>query len=144
MRASFTGLEDSEMPVISHQQIPEIEMRPGIRGQFLASKDHGARGVCLLVNTVDPGAAAPLHKHTVEETMLVLEGTVWVRVGDERYTVGPHHTVIIPAETPHAWGNAGPGVAKLLWAFGGPDPFGDSTYLEGAPPAYSAPDSRKT
>jgi quercetin dioxygenase-like cupin family protein len=127
------------MPIINHQDIPEIEMRPGIRGQFLASKEHGARGICLLVNTVDPGAAAPLHKHTVEETMLVLEGTVWVRVGDQRYMVGPQHTVIIPAGLPHAWGNAGTAAAKLLWAFGGPDPFADATYLEGAPPMCSIP-----
>jgi quercetin dioxygenase-like cupin family protein len=131
------------MPVINHEEIPEIEMRPGIRGQFLASRAHGARSVCLLVNTVAPGAAAPLHKHTVEETMLVLEGTVWVRISDERYTVGPQHTVIIPAETPHAWGNSGPGVAKLLWAFGGSDPFLDSTYLEGTPPAHSTLESDK-
>jgi quercetin dioxygenase-like cupin family protein len=81
------------MPVIDHQQIAEIEMRPGIRGQFLASKEQGARGVSLLVNTVDPGAAAPLHTHSVEETIVVLEGTVWVRMGDEHYTVGPQHTV---------------------------------------------------
>ncbi len=126
------------MPVINHQHLPEVEMRPGIRGQFLASKDQGARGVCLLVNSVEPGAAAPLHKHTVEETMLVLEGTVWVRLGEEHYTVGPDHTVIIPANTPHAWGNSGSSVAKLLWAFGGPDPFSDSTYLEGTPPSYLA------
>jgi quercetin dioxygenase-like cupin family protein len=130
------------MPVIHHQQIPEIEMRPGIRGQFLASRGHGAQGVCLLVNTVAPGAGAPLHQHSVEETMLVLEGIVWVRIGDERYTVGPQHTVIIPPETPHAWGNSGPDVAKLLWAFGGPDPFSDAVYLEGAPPVYSTSESR--
>jgi quercetin dioxygenase-like cupin family protein len=131
------------MPVIDHQHIPEITMRPGIRGQFLASKEHGAQGVCLLVNTVDPGAAAPLHKHSVEETMLVLEGSVWLCVGDERHTVGPQHTVIIPAETPHSWGNSGPDVAKLLWAFAGPDPFSDSIYLEGAPPMYSIPENRQ-
>lgn len=127
------------MPLIDHRQIPEIQMRPGIRGQFLASQEQGATGVCLLTNTVDPGAAAPLHQHTVEETMLVLEGTVWVRVGHERYTVGPQHTVIIPPGTPHAWGNAGSSVAKLLWAFAGPDPFGDATYLEGEPPAHRSP-----
>src|SRR5215510_8197972 len=90
------GLEGMMMPIINHQEIPEIEMRPGIRGQFRASTEYGARTVCLLVKTVAPGATAPLHKHTVEETMLVLEGTVWVRIGDERYTVGPQHTVIIP------------------------------------------------
>ena len=124
------------MPVIAHQNIPEMQMRPGIRGQFLSHKDLGARGVSLLTNTVEPGAEAPLHMHTVEETMLVLAGTVWVQVGAERYTVGPHHTVIIPAHTPHAWGNAGETVAKLLWAFAGPDPFADATYFEGVPPQH--------
>jgi len=125
------------MPVIDHRTLPEMTMRQGIRGQFLAHKDLGATGVSLLTNTVEPGAAAPLHLHTVEETMLVLEGTVWVQVGAERFTLGPHHTVIIPPETPHAWGNAGEGVAKLLWAFAGPDPFRDTTYLEGTPPQTS-------
>jgi quercetin dioxygenase-like cupin family protein len=124
------------MPVIAHQSIPEIQMRPGIRGQFLSHKALGANGVSLLTNTVEPGAEAPLHMHTVEETMLVLEGTVWVQVAEERYVIGPHHTVIIPAQTPHAWGNAGPAVAKLLWAFAGPDPFSDATYLAGAPPQH--------
>jgi len=66
------------MPVIDHRTLPEMTMRQGIRGQFLAHKDLGATGVSLLTNTVEPGAAAPLHLHTVEETMLVLEGTVWV------------------------------------------------------------------
>ena len=122
------------MPVIAQHTLPEIHMRPGIRGQFLANKALGATGVSLLTNTVEPGAAAPLHMHTVEETMLVLEGTVWVQVDAERYTVGPQHTVIIPPHTPHAWGNAGASVAKLLWAFAGPDPFADATYLEGTPP----------
>jgi quercetin dioxygenase-like cupin family protein len=124
------------MPIIAHNTIPEIRMRPGIRGKFLANKELGATGVSLLANTVEPGAAAPLHMHTVEETMLVLEGTVWVQVGQERYTLEPNHTVIIPPHTPHAWGNAGTGVAQLLWAFAGPDPFADATYLEGEPPQY--------
>jgi len=124
------------MPVISHQHIPEMQMRPGIRGQFLSHKALGATGVSLLTNTVEPGAEAPLHMHTVEETMLVLEGTVWIQVGAERYTVGPNHTVIIPAQTPHAWGNAGETVAKLLWAFAAADPFADATYLEGVPPQH--------
>ena len=124
------------MPIIDHRTIPEIQMRPGIRGQFLANQALGATGVSLLINTVEPGAAAPLHMHTVEETMLVLEGTVWAQVGDERYTVGPNHTVIIPPHTPHAWGNAGENTARLLWAFAGPDPFGDATYLEGTPPKH--------
>ena len=124
------------MPIIDHRTMPELAMRPGIRGRFLSHKDVGAEGVSLLSNTVDPGVDVPLHQHTVEETMLVLEGTVWVQIGEERTTVEPNHTVIIPARTPHAWGNAGTEVAELLWAFGGPDPFSDAIYLEGEPPQH--------
>jgi len=90
------------MPIINHQTIPEMLMRPGIRGQFLAHKNLGAEGVSLLVNTVEPGAAAPLHKHTVEETMLVLEGTVWVRVGEECWQIGPRDIVAVPGWAWHS------------------------------------------
>lgn len=113
-------------------------MRQGIQGKFLSHQDLGAAGCSLLVNTVEPGAAVPLHKHTVEETMLVLEGSVWVQLGTERTTVCADHTVIIPAHTPHAWGNDGEEIAKLLWAFAGPNPFDDATYLEGEPPRHRA------
>ena len=122
------------MPVIDHNDLTEVQMRPGITGRFLAHKDLGAQGVSLLENRVVPGASAPLHSHTVEETMLVQEGRVWVKVGEEEHTLGPGHTVIIPANAPHAWGNAGTEEASLLWAFAGPDPFSDATYLEGVPP----------
>jgi quercetin dioxygenase-like cupin family protein len=124
------------MAIIDHAKLPEIEMRQGVQGKFLSHQDLGAVGCSLLVNTVEPGAAVPLHKHTVEETMIVLEGTVWVQIGAERALVGADHTVIIPAHTPHAWGNNGSQTAKLLWAFAGPNPFDDSTYLEGEPPKH--------
>ncbi len=127
------------MPIVDHDKVPEIEMRAGIRGRFLANKDLGSTGVSLLYNVVQPGASAPSHTHTVEETMLVLEGTVWAEIGDERHEVGPNHTVIIPPHTPHAWGNSGPEPAKLLWAFAGADPFSDAAYLDGTPPVTSKP-----
>lgn len=126
------------MAIIDHAKLPEIAMRQGIQGKFLSHEDLGAAGCSLLVNTVEPGAEVPLHQHTVEETMLVLEGTVWVRIGTERTRVSAEHTVIIPAHTPHAWGNDGDTTAKLLWAFAGPNPFNDSTYLEGEPPVHRA------
>ena len=124
------------MAIIDHRTVPEITMRQGIRGQFLAHKDLCAQGCSLLTNTVEPGVTVPLHKHTVEETLLVLDGMVWIQIGEDRFTVGPDHTVIIAADTPHAWGNAGRETARLLWVFAGPDPFSDATYLEGEPPAH--------
>ena len=123
------------MPVIERAQ--ELEMRPGIRGQFAANKDLGASEVGLLINTVEPGVSVPLHKHTVEEVFVVLRGKMWVRIGDDRHTVGPQHTVIVPAGTPHAWGTFDDEGVEIVFAFGGPDPFADAVYLEGEPPKHS-------
>ena len=122
------------MPFVDHRSIPEVVMRPGITGHFLVNHEMGATGVSLLLNTVDAGVTVPLHTHTVEEAVVMLEGTIWMRVGSERYTVGPNDSAIVPPGTPHTWGNAGPERARMLWAWGGPDPFGDATYLEGEPP----------
>lgn len=122
------------MPFVDHHTIPEVLMRTGIRGKFLVNKDTPARNVTLLLNVVDPGASVPLHKHSVEETVYLFEGTIWAQIGDQRYTVTPHDSVLFPPGVPHAWGNASEGVARMLWVFSGPDPFADSIYLEGQAP----------
>jgi quercetin dioxygenase-like cupin family protein len=122
------------MPLVEHGALPEIEMRPGIRGKFLAKKEFGATGVALLLNTADPGAAVPTHTHQVEEAVMMFEGRIWVQVADRRYEIGTDETVIIPPNVPHAWGNAGPDPARMLWVWGGSDPFGNARYREGEAP----------
>jgi quercetin dioxygenase-like cupin family protein len=124
------------MPVVEHGAIHEVLMRPGIRGKFLVSKDVGAHGLTLLLNTVEPGAEVPLHEHAAEESGYLLEGVIWVRIGVESHAITPQQTVVFPAGIPHAWGNPGPGVARILWVWNSPDPFGDSVYLEGIPPKH--------
>jgi len=126
------------MPFVDGRTIPEVLMRPGIHGRFLAHKDLGASMVSLLMNRADPGAAVPLHMHQVEETVVMFEGSIWVQLGEERRVIGPNDTVIIPALTPHAWGTEGTEAARMMWVYGGPDPFADSTYLEGGPPKQHA------
>jgi len=74
----------------------------------------------------------------VEETVVVFEGSIWVQLGEERRVIGPNDSVIIPPQTPHAWGTEGAQPASMMWVYGGPDPFVDSTYFEGAPPKQRA------
>ena len=108
------------MPFVDGRTIPEVLMRPGIHGRFLAHKDLGASTVSLLMNRADPGAAVPLHVHQVEETVVMFEGRIWVQLGDERRVIGPNDTVIIPAFMPHAWGTEGTEAARMMWVYSGP------------------------
>jgi len=73
------------MPFIDGRTIPEMVMRPGIHGRFLAHKDLGASRVSLLMNRAEPGAAVPLHIHEVEETVVMFEGRMWVYGGPDPF-----------------------------------------------------------
>jgi len=62
------------MPFVDASKIPEVLMRTGIHGRFLAHRDLGATGLSLLMNRAAPGAAVPLHFHQVEETVVMFAG----------------------------------------------------------------------
>ena len=127
------------MPIVDYAALPEFPMRDGITGKWIASRERGASGVGVLANTVQPGRAAPLHRHEYEEVILVEAGKIWVEMDKVRTTATPGQCVIIPANAAHAWGNEGPEVLRVLFVWNSPEPFapGKSTYLEGAPPAVT-------
>jgi quercetin dioxygenase-like cupin family protein len=128
------------MPIVDHGALPEFPMRDGMMGKWIASRERGATAVGVLANTVQPGAHAPLHRHDYEEVILVEAGEIWVEIDKgPRRTAIPGQCVIIPANAPHAWGNDGPEVLRILFVWNSPEPFapGKSTYLEGAPPTVS-------
>src|SRR5262252_1522118 len=87
------------------------------------AQDLGSSRVSLLMNRAEPGAAVPLHMHQVEETVVVFEGRIWVQLGEDPRVIGPNDTVIRPPLTPHAWGTEGSETARMIWVYGGPDPF---------------------
>jgi quercetin dioxygenase-like cupin family protein len=127
------------MPVVDYAGQPDILMRAGITGKWIAGHEHGATSLSVLSNTVEPNVAVPKHLHEYEELVLVEHGEIWVEMGNERLTAGPGRAVIIPAHTPHAWGTVGPGVSRVLFIWPVLEPFapGKSTYLEGTPPVVS-------
>jgi len=54
------------MPLIDSSNIPEVLMREGVSGKFLADARTGTHGLTVLLNVVEPGAAIPLHRHSAE------------------------------------------------------------------------------
>ena len=124
------------MPVLDSDALPEIVMRPGLTGRWLVAPEHGAKGVSVLRNWIEPGVAAPRHTHDQEEIVLVEQGEIWVEIDGVRHQAGAGRTVIVPAGAVHAWG-ALKDKAQLLFVWPTADPFapGRSTYLDGEPPA---------
>ena len=73
----------------------------------LADRSTGLNTLSLGVFRVPAGAQGPvLHMHRFDQIYYMISGTMQLELGFERYTVGPHTLVTIPAGMPHRNWNA--------------------------------------
>ncbi len=124
------------MPIISHEDLPEVPWRPGYRKWDVTLEEHGV-STSLSLNTAEPGTGAPLHTHEIDELIMIMEGTLEVRINGEIHTVEKDHTVVIPPGAEHGFKVVGENNAKLIVFFPSMDPYApeNTTYLEGSRPA---------
>jgi quercetin dioxygenase-like cupin family protein len=76
--------------------IAPFEMAPGLRFRPAAEGN-------LMVNLVsfEPNVVAPVHAHSEQQAIYVIEGEVEYEVGGEIRTLRPGMAVIIPPHVPH-------------------------------------------
>lgn len=122
------------MSIVDHKNAAEIPWRPGYRRFTLAGKEHGVACSASL-SVLEPGAGAPTHFHSaVDEIIVVLEGMLDVRIGEEHYRVGANHTLALPAGVPHGFVAVGPGSTRILAFLPQSGEAVATTYLDGGPP----------
>jgi unsaturated pyranuronate lyase len=85
--------------VSAFAELGSIEPRE-VWERILARSVHGDR-MTLGVVELEPGAHAREHSHDHEQLGLVLQGTIEFRIGDDRRTLGPGATYVIPSNVPH-------------------------------------------
>ena len=124
------------MPIINHDEAPEVPWRPGYRKWDIVGREEGLTST-LNISTGEPGAGAPLHTHTIDELIVIMEGTLEVRIDGEIRTVGKNHTVAIPTGAEHGFHVVGDQTAEIMVFFPALDPYSEehTHYLEGARPA---------
>lgn len=99
-------LRQGERPVIQAGGIALERLVLPTRGGLLQANIH----------IVSPGAASDgLIEHTGEEVGYVLEGTLELRLAEERYLVGEGDAFTFPSHIPHGYRNVGPGIVRVLW-----------------------------
>jgi quercetin dioxygenase-like cupin family protein len=122
------------MPIVDNSQAPEIPWRPGYRQKVLAGAEHGVS--CSLGSSyVEPGAGAPYHVQDIDEVIVLLEGTLEFRLGDERHIISAEQTIVIPKGVAHGFTAVGPGPARILGFLPQLGGLMNARYLEGGPPA---------
>lgn len=121
---AITALDDAQ----------EIPWRPGYRNFILAGKDQGVATSCSM-GLIEPGSGAPLHYHEeVDEVLLVMEGQLEFRIGDETRVVGPNNVVAIPARVPHAFVVIGTERARIVGFLPKQGAYVAAKYIGGDPP----------
>ena len=123
------------MPIVEHAALPETPWRPNYRKWDVTGPEDGTINSNLFISAADPGAGAPLHTHTTDELIVLLEGELEVRIGEEVVTVGADHTLVVPPGTPHGFTVVGDKEARMLTFLPVTDMSGHTTYLEGGPPS---------
>src|SRR6516164_1345876 len=107
------------VPIIKKQ---ELSKRAGAAGGaescILVGVDQGSQALHIEEVSVAPNARIPrrINPHT-EVAIVVQEGKLDVILGRERTTIGPGHTVLVPAGAAHGFLNRFDETARVLLVF---------------------------
>jgi len=84
----------------------------GMSYEFVG-EEQGAPFSAYIVNA-KPGQGPPLHTHPYVEVAFTLEGCATITVGNETREVKSSDIVVIPANTPHRFANAGDTILRQI------------------------------
>jgi len=106
--------------VVSMEDRPWEEWRPGVMTRSWSGEVDGASQVRVGEQIFQPGSGVPEHFHTYEEHLLVLEGALKVEVDGKTHVVQAPACVIFPPQTAHSFGCSGDKPVHLYGALGAP------------------------
>ncbi len=112
------GAASGEAPSLMVHEADRESIRAGKDRVFryLVYTDLGCKQVTQFVGWIPP-SKAPIHYHTYEEGISILEGHGIVHTDDESCEFGPGCSVYFPVGVRHCVENAGTSTIKLLGAF---------------------------
>ena len=96
-------------PVVRH--VDEFQVTPVVT--LFEGRDDGVE-TSVYVTTFEPGDGPRLHRHPYPEVFLVEDGHALFHADGRRYAVDAGHFVVVPAQTPHRYENAGPGTLRVM------------------------------
>ena len=94
------------MAVVDNASLQEFNL-PGLNHRTFAGPEHGMKGLELWGQTIEAGAATPVHRHACEEAIVILEGSGTLTIEGQETAFGPNSTLIIPADVIHQIVNSG-------------------------------------
>ena len=94
-----------------------IDRGNGICSIPLVGGDTGADRLLAGMTVLPPGASIPLHTHSSEEFILILEGDGICETEEDSHRLGPLDATYVPAGIQHRFLNVGDGPMRILWVY---------------------------
>jgi mannose-6-phosphate isomerase-like protein (cupin superfamily) len=93
-----------------------VEVTGDRRFRVLFGPGNGCAAATQFVGEIPPGHA-PLHSHTYDEVVLVLEGEGVLHAEPVEHAIAPGTCIHLPPGQPHCLENTGPGTLRVLGVF---------------------------
>ena len=103
--------------IVKNDQIEEHKL-PGLSHRTVAGPLQGFHTLEVWVQTVDPGAATPVHRHDCEEAIVILEGHGVMEIEGQKQEFEPGNTLVIPRNAVHQVTCSGSEPLRLVAALG--------------------------
>jgi quercetin dioxygenase-like cupin family protein len=117
---SATFATELNAPVLEELELLEWSVGddPDTRGRIATAADAGTGAESMtIVLEVDPGKRIPLHTHSAEETIIVLNGSAIATAGEAQGPVSVGSVIVVPAFAKHGFENTGAETLRLLAFF---------------------------
>lgn len=114
--------------ILKKYTAPRYIRKEGIVSYLLASpRTCDAKQLTTSLVEIEPGGEQRIHSHAPEQIYYILEGSGFMKVGDETAHVESGDCIFIPSDAPHGLKNDG---KALLRYFSAAAPSFDSEQLE--------------
>jgi len=118
---SDRGVGENRRVTIRYAEQPPLPASPNREFRYLVNQDAGCLDVTQFVGVIPP-SKAPLHSHTYDEVVYVIEGEGAYHIGDEVVAMGPGTCIHLPPLVMHCLENSGDADMRVLGVF---HPSGD-------------------
>jgi mannose-6-phosphate isomerase-like protein (cupin superfamily) len=108
--------EERSQVTVRYADRDELPATPNRVFRLLVNEDFGCLDVTQFVGTIPPGRA-PLHSHTYDECVYVVEGEGVLHLAGKDTPLGPGSCIHLPPLQEHCLENTGPTPMRILGVF---------------------------
>jgi mannose-6-phosphate isomerase-like protein (cupin superfamily) len=112
----LAGHAAGERRAVRFREQPELPAGKDREFRYLVDKDVGCRDVTQFVGEIPPGRS-PMHSHTYDEVVYVVEGQGVLHLGGERTPIAAGTCIHLPPLVEHCLENTGANKMRVLGVF---------------------------